>query len=336
MTKKEWIHSTLHCQPTERVPIGFWHHYMPYWDMMSAIDDPTFFRMNLNGHTEYKKAYKPDFVKIMVDGLFFVPYDYANLKHAEDFKDLKVIDENDPWIQKNVEMVKYIRSLYGDDMMIFFNVFTPFTTIRDAVRFKQEGIPLSVDKMIDYLAEDKEIMKHAMDVVAHSIEVLLRKVIGEGMADGLYLCVSDPTGEIPFETYNECMRPSEEYVLKVANELSDTNLLHICGSLGSEQDKLMKLYSTYDVCAVNWATAITGITLAEGRKLFPGKALLGGFDNSGEGLLCKGTKEEIKAYTKKLVEEAGKVGLIIGADCTIPETTEPERFDWIREALEEL
>ena len=42
-----------------------------------------------------------------------------------------------------------------------------------------------------------------------------------------------------------------------------------------------------------------------------------GFENGKDGNLYRG-KEEIQAETKRLVEETGKMALILGADCTIP------------------
>ena len=60
---------------------------------------------------------------------------------------------------------------------------------------------------------------------------------------------------------------------------------------------------------------------------------MGGFENGKEGLLYRGSKEEIQAETKRLIEETGKDGLILGADCTIPSDIVVERIQWVREAL---
>ena len=61
---------------------------------------------------------------------------------------------------------------------------------------------------------------------------------------------------------------------------------------------------------------------------------MGGFENGKEGLLYRGSKEEIQAETKRLIEETGKEGLILGADCTIPSDIAVERIQWVREALD--
>ena len=53
-------------------------------------------------------------------------------------------------------------------------------------------------------------------------------------------------------------------------------------------------YQDYEAKAYNWATFTEGISIEEGRKLFPGKCVLGGFDNRKEGILYSGSKEEIE------------------------------------------
>ena len=48
------------------------------------------------------------------------------------------------------------------------------------------------------------------------------------------------------------------------------------------------------------------------------------------------TKDEIKAYTKKLIDDFGTTkGLILGADCTIPADINPDHIRWVIEAAEE-
>ena len=72
--------------------------------------------------------------------------------------------------------------------------------------------------------------------------------------------------------------------------------------------------------------------MAEGRKLFSGRTVLGGFENGKTGLLYTGSQEAIQNETKRLIAEAGKDALIIGADCTIPSDIDPERIEWVRQA----
>lgn len=62
--------------------------------------------------------------------------------------------------------------------------------------------------------------------------------------------------------------------------------------------------------------------------------MIGGFDNNPEGVLYSGSREEVEAETKKILDKAGTKGVILGADCTVPKDIDPVRFEWVREAAE--
>lgn len=49
-------------------------------------------------------------------------------------------------------------------------------------------------------------------------------------------------------------------------------------------------------------------------------------------LLYKGSKEEIQAETKRILAEAGRQGVLLGADCTVPRDIDWKHFEWVREA----
>ena len=44
------------------------------------------------------------------------------------------------------------------------------------------------------------------------------------------------------------------------------------------------------------------------------------------------SREEIERFTYGILDEAGQVGVMIGADCTVPTDIDDERLDWVREA----
>ena len=78
------------------------------------------------------------------------------------------------------------------------------------------------------------------------------------------------------------------------------------------------------------------MNLVEGMKFFGGRCVLGGFDNRPQGVLYSGTREEVEAETARLIQRAGKTGVILGADCTLPATVDVNRFSWVVEAASRL
>ena len=75
------------------------------------------------------------------------------------------------------------------------------------------------------------------------------------------------------------------------------------------------------------------VPLAEGRRLFPGKCVLGGFDNRAGSLINNGTKEDIQTFARELVKQNAQPGIMIGADCTLPATIDPARIQWVVDAV---
>lgn len=135
------------------------------------------------------------------------------------------------------------------------------------------------------------------------------------------------------QDYKEYISESDLIVLKAANRAHGQNILHICGYKGASND--VTIFKDYPVQVVNWAVGPEGLSLKEGKRLFGGKTVLGGFENTEEGLLYTGSKEDIQAKARELVAENGQQGIIIGADCTIPSDIDNRRIAWVREALAE-
>ncbi|GIC72732.1 hypothetical protein LF01B1_17470 [Limosilactobacillus fermentum] len=94
----------------------------------------------------------------------------------------------------------------------------------------------------------------------------------------------------------------------------------------------LEWFTNYPLQVINWATLTDGVPLGEGKKLFGDRPVLGGFDNSIKGLLYTGTKEEIQQNVRDLIDEAGKKGVILGADCTVPRDIPYDHLRWVIEA----
>ena len=96
----------------------------------------------------------------------------------------------------------------------------------------------------------------------------------------------------------------------------------------------MRLYKGYDAAAYSVAVVAEGTTLSDAKKLFKGKCIIGGF--SQDGIIYKGSKEELEKATYNLLSECGQTGIIIGADCTVPNDIDEERFNWVRESCKQF
>lgn len=324
MSKRQLVLDAINNKPVERVPVGFWFHFSKEEASENALEDQTAFLRNVDGHNKFFHDFHPDFVKLMSDGFFRYPSSILhNVTEPADLLDMKPLGPDHPWINKQVELVKTLTDSFGSEVFTFYNIFAPATLFRFAFGENRNKV------LADYILEDKSAVKYALDVIAEDLATLAERVITEGKADGIYLSVQNvQDSRISLEQYKEVIAPGELHVLSAANRVSDNNILHICGYEGSRNN--LDFYVSYQAKIINWAVNIENVSLEDGKKLFGGRAVIGGFDNRRTGVLYSGSKEEVEAHTEKLILKSGKTGILLGADCTVPYDINLERLEWVR------
>ena len=328
MSKKQLVLDAFDSKPVKRVPVGFWYHFAKEGEMGGGLTNPSVIDTNIKGHLHFYSTFQPDFVKLMSDGFFVYPNTViANAKSAEDLFAASPLGADHPFIREQTELAGRLNAAFGDEVATFYNVFSPATFFR----FLVGGSDSDGEKILaEFLLQDEAAVRHALNVIAEDLSDLGRAVISEGRSTGIYLSVKNvQDSRITKELYSRAISPSEKKVLSAAHESSAYNILHICGYEGSRND--LSLYADYDVKAINWAVTVEGVGLKEGKKLFGGRTVIGGFGNTKQSLLYAGSKSDIEQYTQELLENAGTCGVILGADCTIPPDIDLNRLAWVRD-----
>jgi len=326
MDKRTRVLTAMEGGEVDHVPAGFWFHF----GGAQAKGEEC-----INAHLNYYRETDLDFVKIMCDGYF--PYPLGKeIQCAGDWKELKPLEADHPFIREQVERAKRIVEEIGSERCVFYNVFAPFSSLR----FGAAEIGLDDGAVMKHIREDKNAVMHGLDVIAQTNAMLAELLITEAGCDGIYYCVQG--GE--FDRFSEkeyasIIRPSDLYVLEHANRFSENNILHMCGWAGNRNR--LELWKDYPARVVNWAVFVEGLSLDEGRFLFGGRTCLGGFETHWdgkvqEGIIYNGTKEELQDYTRRLILNHGKKGLMLGGDCTIDAGIDWERIRWIVEAARSL
>lgn len=325
-SKRDLVLKAFNNEKTDRVPVGFWFHYAKD---ESAPQSDEIVKINYKGHVKFIEDWDPDYVKIMSDGFFNYPgLPGEPIKTAADLKKIKAgKPETLKWIDDQVAHVKNITDKYGKDIVTIYNVFSPATYLNIGIS------AFTFDSIVKLYNEDAEALKEALLTIAEDIKILAERVIKEGGTDGIYFSVGNFNG-ISKSEYLKVIAPAEIAVLEAAKAVSDNSMLHICGFDGRRND--LTTYADYPVKVINWAAGVERVSLEEGKKIFGGRAVVGGFANTADGVLYKGTKEQIQAEAKKILSTAGTRGVILGADCTIPRDTPIEHLKWVREAAEEF
>ncbi|EHJ52151.1 uroporphyrinogen decarboxylase family protein [Streptococcus macacae] len=329
--KKEWVLKAFRGEEVDRVPVGFWYHFLPEEEFGQGLDNAQLFDKNWQGHQKFIKEVDPDFIKIMSDGFFNYPNEliHKGVSSVRELANIVSIGENHPWFDQQVELVKAIKRTFSEDILAIYNIFAPVTYLK----WQLSGQVAHGDSIIaQFLQEDAKTLKKVLNVIAGDIAILAKKIIAEAGIEGIYLSVqSIQDSKVTSEDYRHYIAPSDLAIIEAAHQADGLTVLHICGYEGASND--IELFKDYPAQVFNWAVGPEGISLAQGRKLFGGKTVLGGFVNTKDGILYKGSKEEIQAQVRKLLQESGSLATIIGADCTIPSDIASERIAWVKEAV---
>ena len=329
MTKRERFLNFLANKPVDRVPVAFFHHYIPFSEFGLGVENDDVFERNINGHAKAKEIFDPDLVKIMSDSLFFMPVDASMVECAADLRKIKLPTMDSDYVKRCVELNKRVREFYDADMPVFVNSCSPTFVLRNALCV--DGMPGVGGKehiIKAFIQEDPQAVADAANILADTIIEMNEKLIRECGVDGIYLSVNNQNQFFDEEYYRSYIVPCEKRVLDEANKLTGMNLLHICGMAGRANN--LKLFTEFDAAAYNWAVHAEGVSLSEGKKLFGGKPVFGGFSQFAE--IYKGSREELEAATFAILEEAGQIGIGLGADCTVPADIDENRLEWVRQA----
>ena len=303
-------------KPVDRVPVGFWHHLRDgeYNELEASV----------KAHMDFYRGSGIDMMKVMSDGISFVfPH---KMEKASDWADVRPNGPHSRFIEGSVERAKRIRDELDGDCCLFYNIFAPFSLVRFFA---------GDERVMEHLREDRRPLMDAMAAIAEDNAELVRRLVTDAGCDGVYLSVQG--GEInrlTAEEYEEIVTPSDLPAIVSANEVSNYNIFHMCGYDGVRNH--LEVWKKYPARVYNWAVYIENITLSQGRTYLKPKAdcILGGFDNRKTGLLYRGNESEIRAETRRLLDDAGTLGTMIGADCTIPIDIPLEHLRWVVDEAE--
>ena len=331
MNKRERFEAFLNNQPVDRVPVGFWHHFVSFHDHY-GYKEPEIYNTVVTGQKKYIDEVDPDFLKIMSDAFFGHPSVCRKLlTTVDDIAGIRSVGPDHEWIDRQVDYVKDICRHAGKSVYKLYNIFSPLQYIR--LRF--EEYDEDYKKFTRLFRENPDVMAQAGWEIAKDIRVLVERLFAETDIDGIYYSVQsvqDPAFD--HDMHRKYVEPLDLDIMKVMNRYSSTNMIHICGYHGLYTNDLT-WYKDYPAQIFNWAVHSEHVSLSEGKKLFGGKPVLGGFDNTPGTLLYSGSDEEIRKEVLAILEDAGTVGVGIGSDCTVDMDLPVSRMEFIRKVATE-
>ncbi len=331
MTKKERLQCFFRNEAADRVPVAFFHHFTEPGEWLKGMVSEEIFEKNIEGHRKALAEFDPDVIKVMNDSLMIMPVDCSFVSCAADLRRIEPPKKGSPWFEKTRELTDRVLDIYKDnDAPKYVTGFSPFMILKTGLGRIDKSMGVGKPLFLKFLEEDPQSVLCALDNIEESVNQLNEMLINECGADGVYISVNNQSNFLPPELYIKYIKPGETRMLAHLNTLSDINILHVCGYKGKGND--LEIFKDYDMPAVNWAVYADNLSMAEGKKYFGGKPVLGGF--SQDGVIYTGTKAEVQAEVFRILDEVGQAGVMLGDDCTVPNDIDNDRFNWVREACE--
>ena len=123
INRKQLVLDALDGKGVERIPSGFWFHFLDDEIGSDAFAHPELSQKVLAKQIEYIDSFRPDYVKIMTDGFFHYNHpQVAAAQRVEDLKNLQPLAEDDPWFTRQIEYIV---------MWLHLNFFSAVYLIRD-------------------------------------------------------------------------------------------------------------------------------------------------------------------------------------------------------------
>ena len=301
MDKREQVLKTITGELTGYVPSCFSLHFPP---------EEATGEKGIESHIRFHKATDMDILKIMNENL--VPY-CGPFTDGSSYKQIPAISMKDDFMREQIEFSKEILDRCDDDP---FSIGTLHGVVASAVHpLRKAGFSPEEARKFQTAAirSDTQAVVDAYHRIADGMSELAQAYIKAGV-DGVYFAaLGGETRYFTDEEFAEYIEPCDKQILSAIREAGGKAFLHIC------KDHLnMARYASYaDFCdVVNWGVYEAPFSLDDGKKMFAGKAIMGGLAKR-TGVIVDGTDEEIRAEVRRVIDWSGKDKFILGADCTL-------------------
>ncbi len=288
MNKVERVRAAIAGEKVDRAPAGFWFHFTP---------DKHHGKASVQAHMDFFRESNVDFLKVMNEHPYRANVDIAS---PADWRRLRPAPLSSDFYQEQLDEVKMILDEVQDEALVIVTIFGPF----------RSGNNTSGDKVTDHLKADPLAVSQGLEAIAESLADFGEALIDAGAAGIYYSAQGGEQDRFTEYEFLQYIKPHDLTVLNAIKDKGEFNLLHVC------KDYIrLPLYADYPGHVVNWAATKHNMSLIEGRTLFK-RTICGGMDD--RGVMVDGSKEEIQAAVKSVIQEFGAEGFILGADCTLP------------------
>lgn len=318
MTRHDRLFTLLKGGAIDPCLTGFWIHFK---------EECRHGEEAVRAHMDFIKETNTDILKIMNENIL---YDgAAKIMSSSDIHKFRGFTKKDSIMQDQMEIIKKIKDSSRGEYPLLATIHGLLASLFHETGFAGNFTSMGYCVAL-FCRERPQEMKLAMELVTETLMEFTDISLEAGAEGIFYAALGGEKRYFTDEEYGEFVLPYEQRLYDYIKSKTDFNVLHICKS-GIDFNR----YTTLKPAIVNWGVYTNQLSLTEGLSYFPDSILLGGFPDR-TGVLVNGTKEEIFAHTRKVLEEMEGRPFIVGSDCTLPTEISYERIGWVKEAVEEM
>lgn len=326
MTKKERVIAAINKQEVDRIPYGMWYH-VPDVDL-----DPV---QLAEVQIQQARDYDLDFIKMMPYGnycahdfglsvTFYATKDKPALERKFAIEDVKDWTELKPLpgyfgsYGKQLLIAEQLKKqLKGEEIPYVQTIFSPLTTAKK----------LAGPRVFEDMRSHPEYLHQALAAITETTINFVKLNIEAGVAGFFFATQCANHDWVTEAEYDEFGVAYDLQVIEAYKDLTYFNIVHIHGD-----HTMFEKLAAYPCNCINWHDRWVSPDMAEAR-LLSDKCFLGGIN---EKWLSKAQPEEIYDHLKKVIDAAGRNGVMLTPGCVAELDTPPINFYAARTAIERL
>ncbi|MFT3886699.1 MAG: uroporphyrinogen decarboxylase family protein [Arachnia sp.] len=313
MTRRDEFTAILAGEPTGALGSLFWKHFAAGEHAGPAAKA---------AHDRWIEATDPLVVKVMNEAIY---------PHEEEFTGAADWVSVAPYPVDHPALVAE-RELVADMVAAYRATHHVFATVHGvtASAFHARGGSTDYDEkryqLAQALREDPELVGDRFAVIGRSLVDQAVAFLQAGV-DGVFLAALGGEGHLfTDDEFAAYIRPHDIAVLEAVGDAGGLRYLHIC-----KENVVLARYAGYPVDIVQVGEHLNDLSLDDLRAAFPGAVVVGGVDNTDPyfhdgGSVSPLVREAVAADTQH-------ARFIVGADCSLPDDTDPQLVGALSRAL---
>ncbi|MBK7820285.1 MAG: hypothetical protein IPJ61_04220 [Tessaracoccus sp.] len=313
MTRREELTAILAGEPTRGLGSVFWKHF--------AADEHSGPAAKA-AHDRWIAETDPVFVKVMNEALYPHAEEFAG---APDWASVEPYAVDHPALKAEIELAADMVAAYGQTHHVLATVHgvtaSAFHARGGSTDYEEKRAQLP-----RALREDPEVVGAAFATIGASLVTQAAAFMDAGV-DGVFLAaLGGEAHNFTDEEFAAHVRPYDVAVLDAVGAAGGLRYLHIC-----KENVALHRYAGYPVDIVQVGEHANDLTLDDLRAAFPGAVIVGGIDNTDSYFVDGGHTDAL--VTAASAADTQHARFIVGADCSLPDDTDPHLVGALSRAL---